>query len=164
MRQGRAAARKPWSMRNKEIDMYKHILIATDGSELAGKAVSTGLALAKQLKSKVTAVTATEPWTAMVTGEAGFVVPVEEYEGGAAASAARILSEVTTAAKAQDVACETVRVNDFAAEGIIETAKARGCDLIVMASHGRRGLARVLLGSQAMRVLTMSTVPVLICR
>jgi nucleotide-binding universal stress UspA family protein len=89
---------------------------------------------------------------------------VEEYEKGAAESAARILSEVTTAAKAQDVACETVRVNDFAAEGIIETAKARGCDLIVMASHGRRGLARVLLGSQAMRVLTMSTVPVLICR
>ena len=55
-------------------------------------------------------------------------------------------------------------MNDFPAEGIIETAKARGCDLIVMASHGRRGLARVLLGSQATRVLTMSTVPVLICR
>ena len=57
-----------------------------------------------------------------------------------------------------------MRVNDFPAEGIIETAKARGCDLIVMASHGRRGLARVLLGSQATRVLTLSTVPVLICR
>ncbi len=144
--------------------MYKHILIATDGSELAGKAVAAGLALAKQLKSKVTAVTATEPWTAMATGEAGFAFPVEEYEKGAAENAARILAEVTTAAKGQDVAVETVRVNDFAAEGIIETAKARGCDLIVMASHGRRGLARVLLGSQAMRVLTMSTVPVLICR
>ena len=76
----------------------------------------------------------------------------------------RILAEVSTAAKKQDVACETVRVNDFPAEGIIETAKARGCDLIVMASHGRRGLARVLLGSQATRVLTLSTVPVLICR
>ena len=144
--------------------MYKHILIATDGSELAGKAVSTGLALAKQLKSKVTAVTATEPWTAMLTGEAGFAFPVEEYEKGAAESAARILSEVTTAAKAQDVACETVRVNDFAAEGIIETAKARGCDLIVMASHGRRGISALLLGSETSKVLTHSTIPVLVYR
>jgi nucleotide-binding universal stress UspA family protein len=144
--------------------MYKHILIATDGSELAGKAVTTGLALAKQLKAKVTAVTASEPWTSMVTGEAAFAFPVEEYEKAAAENATRILGEVSAAAKKQDVACETVRVNDFAAEGIIETAKARGCDLIVMASHGRRGLARVLLGSQATRVLTLSTVPVLICR
>ena len=144
--------------------MYKHILIATDGSELAGKAVATGLALATQLKSKVTAVTATEPWTAMVTGEAGFAFPVEEYEKGAAESAARILSEVTTAAKAQDVACETVRVNDFAAEGIIETAKARGCDLIVMASHGRRGISALVIGSETMKVLTHSKLPVLIYR
>jgi nucleotide-binding universal stress UspA family protein len=67
--------------------MYKHILIATDGSELAGKAVTTGLALAKQLSAKVTAVTATEPWTAMVTGEAAFAFPVEEYEKGAAENA-----------------------------------------------------------------------------
>ena len=69
--------------------MYKHILIATDGSELAGKAVTTGLALAAQLKSKVTAVTATEPWTAMATGEAAFAFPVEEYEKAAAENAAR---------------------------------------------------------------------------
>ena len=124
--------------------MYKHILIATDGSELAGKAVTTGLALAKQLKAKVTAVTASEPWTSMVTGEAAFAFPVEEYEKAAAENATRILGEVSAAAKIQDVACETVRVNDFPAEGIIETAKARGCDLIVMASHGRgRGYRRV---------------------
>ena len=84
--------------------MYKHILIATDGSELAGKAVTTGLALAKQLKAKVTAVTATEPWTAMVTGEAAFAFPVEEYEKAAAENAARILAEVSAAAKKQDVA------------------------------------------------------------
>ena len=125
---------------------------------------TAGLALAKQLKAKVTAITATEPWTAMVTGEAAFAFPVEEYEKAAAENAARILGEVSAAAKKQDVACETVSVNDFPAEGIIATAKAKGCDLIVMASHGRRGLARVLLGSQATRVLTLSTVPVLICR
>jgi nucleotide-binding universal stress UspA family protein len=144
--------------------MYKHILIATDGSELAGKAVTTGLALAKTLGAKVTAVNATEPWTAMVTGEAALAFPIEEYEKSAAENAAKILSEVSAAAKKQGVACETVHVNDFPAEGTIATAKARGCDLIVMSSHGRRGLARVFLGSQAMRVLTLSTVPVLICR
>ncbi len=144
--------------------MYKHILIATDGSELAAKAVTTGLALAKALGAKVTAVNATEPWTAMVTGEAALAFPIEEYEKSSAESAAKILSEVSAAAQKQGVACETVHVNDFPAEAIIETAKGRGCDLIVMSSHGRRGLARVLLGSQATRVLTLSTVPVLICR
>jgi len=144
--------------------MYKHILIATDGSELAGKAVAVGLALARQLKAKVTVVTATEPWAAMATGAGAFAFPVAEYEKAASESAERILSEVSQAAKREDVACEVVRVNDFPAEGIIETAKVKGCDLIVMASHGRRGLARALLGSQATRVLTLSAVPVLICR
>jgi nucleotide-binding universal stress UspA family protein len=144
--------------------MYKHILIATDGSELAGKAVTTGLALAKTLNAKVTAVNATEPWTAMVTGEAALAFPVEEYEKGAEESAARILSEVSAAALKQNVLCETIHVKDFPAEAIVSTAKAKGCDLIVMSSHGRRGLARVILGSQATRVLTLSTVPVLICR
>ena len=144
--------------------MYKHILIATDGSELAAKAVTTGLTLAKTLGAKVTAVNATEPWTAMVTGEAALAFPIEEYEKSSAESAAKILSEVSAAAQKQGVACETVHVNDFPAEAIIETAKGRGCDLIVMSSHGRRGLARVFLGSQATRVLTLSAVPVLICR
>jgi nucleotide-binding universal stress UspA family protein len=144
--------------------MYKHILIATDGSELADKAVAAGLALARQLKAKVTVVTAIEPWAAMVTGAGAFAFPVAEYEKAASESAGRILSEVSEAAKREDVACEVVRVNDFPAEGIIETAKAKGCDLIVMASHGRRGLARALLGSQATRVLTLSPVPVLVCR
>lgn len=144
--------------------MYKHILIATDGSELAAKAVTAGLELAKQLQCKATAVTAIEPWTTMVVGEAGFAFPVEEYEKSAAENANRILAQVTAAAKARGVACETLQVNDFPAEAIIETAKSKGCDLIVMSSHGRRGLARVLLGSQATRVLTLSTVPVLVCR
>jgi nucleotide-binding universal stress UspA family protein len=144
--------------------MYKHILIATDGSELAAKAVETGLNLARLLKAKVTAVKASEPWAAMATGEAALAFPVEDYEKATAEEAARILGAVSEAAKKQGVPCETVHISDFPAEGIIETAKSKGCDLIVMSSHGRRGLARVLLGSQAMRVLTLSTVPVLICR
>jgi nucleotide-binding universal stress UspA family protein len=143
--------------------MYRHILIATDGSELAGKAVAAGLALAKELKSKVTAVTATEPWSAMAS-EPALVFPIEDYERAAAEAGMRILAGVAAAAEQAGVACETLRVNNFPAEAIVETAKARGCDLIVMASHGRRGLSKLLLGSQATRVLTLSTVPVLVCR
>ncbi|MGE0850363.1 MAG: universal stress protein [Hyphomicrobiaceae bacterium] len=63
-----------------------------------------------------------------------------------------------------DVECATVHVKDYAAEGILQAAKTRGCDLIVLASHGRRGFERALLGSQASRVLTHSSVPVLICK
>ena len=144
--------------------MFKHILIATDGSELAERAVAAGRALAKALNARVTAVTATEPWSAMVTGEPALAFPIEDYEKAAAENAARILSGVGAAAKAAGVDCETVHINDFPAEGIVETAQVRGCDLIVMASHGRRGLSKLLLGSQATRVLALSPVPVLVCR
>jgi nucleotide-binding universal stress UspA family protein len=144
--------------------MYKHILIATDGSELAGRAVTAGLELAGTLGAKVTAVTATEPWPAMAGGEPALSFPIEDYERAAAEHAARVLSGVSEAARKAGVACETLHVNDFPAEGIVETAKARGCDLIAMASHGRRGLSKLILGSQASRVLALSTVPVLVCR
>ena len=77
---------------------------------------------------------------------------------------ARILGSVSESAKTAGVPCETVHVMNFPADAIIDTAKAKGCDLIVMASHGRRGIARALLGSQAVNVLTHSTLPVLICR
>jgi nucleotide-binding universal stress UspA family protein len=142
--------------------MYKHILIATDGSELAGKAVAAGLALAKRLGAKVTAVTAIEPWLSIASSDtaAAFM----EYQKAAEHDAARILGQVSTVAQEHGVLCETVTVTAAAAEAIIETANSKQCDLIVMSSHGRRGLARVLLGSQAMRVLTLSSVPVLVCR
>jgi nucleotide-binding universal stress UspA family protein len=145
--------------------MYKHILIASDGSELAGRAVEQGLTLAKTLGSKVTAVSVTEPWTAAVSGEWAVAFPVEEYEKAAAANARKILSDVSETAARIGVACETVHIKDqFAAEGIVEEAKNRGCDLIVMGSHGRRGIAKFVLGSQANRVLTHSTTPMLIVR
>jgi nucleotide-binding universal stress UspA family protein len=150
--------------RNREKAMYKHILVATDGSELAGRAVATGVALAKVLGSKLTLVTASEPWRGMMMGEPAFAFPIEEYEKSAAETAVRILAEAAAVAKQAGAACETVHVFDFPAEAIIATAKQRGCDLIVMASHGRRGVARALLGSQAMRVVTLSSTPVLICR
>lgn len=145
--------------------MYKHILIATDGSELAGKAVATGLALAKELKAKVTTVTVSEPWTALVTGEMALGFPYQEYEKGATENAARILAAVSDAAKGSGLDCATVHVMDrYPAEGIVDCAKEKGCDLIVMASHGRRGLSKLLLGSETTRVLTLGSMPVLVCR
>jgi nucleotide-binding universal stress UspA family protein len=145
--------------------MYKHILIASDGSELAGRAVEQGLMLAKTLGSKVTAVTVTEPWTAAVSGEWAVAFPVEEYEKAAAANAQKILTSVSEAAARIGVECEAVHVKDqFAAEGIVDEAKNRNCDLIVMGSHGRRGIVKFVLGSQASRVLTHSTTPMLIVR
>jgi nucleotide-binding universal stress UspA family protein len=145
--------------------MYKHILIATDGSDLAGKAVNAGLQLAKVFNAKVTAVTVTEPWTAYITGEGPIAFPVDEYEKSAAESATRTLAAVDDLAKKIAVDCKSIHVKDqYPADGILDAAKSHGCDLIVMASHGRRGLGRLLLGSAAISVLTHSTVPVLICR
>lgn len=145
--------------------MYKHILIATDGSELAGKAVAAGFDLARQLGAQVTVVTVTEPWTAMVAGEAAFGFPLAEYEKSADESASRILSGVEKLARKANLKCTTVHAKDqYPADGILQTASKNACDLIVMASHGRRGLERLLLGSEAVNVLTNSTLPVLICR
>ena len=145
--------------------MYKHILIATDGSELAHKAVVQGFALAKAVGAKVTVVTVTEPWTAVVPGEMGMAFPVDEYEKGASENASGILATVKREADAARVACETVHMADqYPADGIIATAKDKACDLIVMASHGRRGLSRLLIGSQANQVVVHSDVPVLVVR
>jgi nucleotide-binding universal stress UspA family protein len=144
--------------------MYKHILIATDGSKLAEKAVKAGLMLAKTLGAKATAVTVSEPWTSAAGGEVPAGFPFDAYEKAAAQAAAEILTSVSNAAKQLDIGCATVHLKTYPAEGILQAAKERGCDLIVMASHGRRGFARLLLGSQAMRVLTDSSVPVLVCR
>jgi nucleotide-binding universal stress UspA family protein len=145
--------------------MFKHMLIATDGSELAQKAVDQGLALAKALGAKVTAVTVTEPWPVVLAGDVAVTYPIEEYEQAAAESAGKVLATVTAAAAKAAVPCTPLHVKDrFPAEGIIEAAKSKGCDLIVMSSHGRRGISKLLLGSQATEVLTHSTIPVLICR
>lgn len=148
--------------------MFKHILIPTDGSELSQKALTTGLALAKALEAKATAVTVTEPWDALsmaALAERNMPNPVADYEEGVAATANRILWGARETAKTMEVACTTVHVKDKQpAAGIIDTAKERGCDLIVMASHGRRGVSKLLLGSQATKVVTLSHVPVLVCR
>ena len=144
--------------------MYTHILIATDGSQLAEKAVLAGLSLAKDVGAKATAVTVSEPWASARTCHGSVVVPFDAYENAAAEAASKSLASVSELAKQLDVECRTVHIKEQTAEGILQVANSRGCDLIVMASHGRRGLSRLFLGSHAIRVLTDSPVPVLICK
>ena len=145
--------------------MYKHILIATDGSDLADKAVIHGLALAKALNSKVTLLTVSEPMWSAVPGEMAIAFPHEEYDKATAAKAEIILASVADAAKTKGVDYAIKHLKEqFPAEGIVAAAKDGGCDLIVMASHGRHGLAKLVLGSQAAKVVTSSAVPVLIYR
>jgi nucleotide-binding universal stress UspA family protein len=148
--------------------MYRNILISTDGSDLAGKAVDHGVLLAKKMGAAVTFVTVTEMWSPLeMAAEAnrGDPNPLEAFEEMAAISAQRILDAAKKVARDAGIKCETLHVRDRApAEGIIATADEKGCDLIVMASHGRRGLNRLLLGSQTTEVLAYSKVPVLVVR
>ncbi|MGB3390784.1 MAG: universal stress protein [Pseudaminobacter sp.] len=139
--------------------MYKHILISTDGSELAQKGVDHGLALAKSLGSTVKIITVTEPYPLHSPATLGSWSEAQARHAEAALNLAR------DAATKVGVTIETVQANRHSpAEAIVETAKELGCDLIVMASHGRRGVSRLLLGSQAAEVVHSSTVPVLVIR
>lgn len=145
--------------------MYKHILIATDGSDLAEKAVAHGTGLAKALGAKATIVTVTEPWRSMATGEAAVAFPQHEYAKAMSSHAKEVLKRAETTAVAAGFTGNVLHISEqYPAEGIVEAARREGCDLIVMASHGRQGLSRMLLGSQASRVMVLSAVPVLICR
>jgi len=145
--------------------MFTNILIPTDGSELAGKAVQHGIALAKRIGAKVTALTVLQPFH-VFTDDAQILEDTRtQYETLMQRQAEKILGAIAHAARAAGVPCETVH---FAYEqpyqAIIDTAASKGCDLIVMASHGRRGISAVVLGSETLKVLTHSKIPVLVHR
>src|SRR5262249_44319119 len=145
--------------------MYKHLLIPTDGSELSSRDEAAGLTLAKTLGAKVTALTVTPPFQFIGTDPMMLVVSQPEWEKAQAGRAEETLERVRSTAAAIGVPVETARavsVQPF--EGIIATAKERGCDLIFMASHGRSGGARLIVGSVTTKVLTHSKIPVLVYR
>lgn len=161
---------KPSAAQIMELTMYKQILISTDGSEVAQKGVNHGLSLAKRVGAKVTIVTVTEPFPIYAGAAAGAgwaPGPMEtaEYEARQKEAAAMTLADAKAAADRIGVDAETVHISEaHPAEAIVEAANTRHCDLIVMASHGRRGIRRLLLGSQTSEVLTNSSVPVLVVR
>ena len=147
--------------------MYRHILIPADGSELAEQAVTNGLSLAKSLGAKVAVIIVEEPiWLgAPSLAEYGALDELSKYTEQIKNYHAGVLNRAADAAKQAGVPCETIQVKDAKPyQAIIATAADRGCDLIVMASHGRRGLSSLLLGSETAKVLTHSKVPVLVVR
>lgn len=147
--------------------MYQCILIATDGSTLSRKAVSSGIKLAELTGAKIVAlkVVPRYPLSYFEGGMAVSVQDVAKVEQQWAEGAQTIVDGVKASAEAKGVKAKAVTVkSDLIAEAIVAAAKKHKCDLIVMASHGRRGLKRLLLGSETLHVLTHSQVPVLVLR
>jgi nucleotide-binding universal stress UspA family protein len=145
--------------------VYKNILIPTDGSDLAAKAVEQGVVFAKEIGAKITAMTVTEPFHLLSVAPGQLEYTPIEYKKHAAAHAEKVLSVVSAAAKLAGIACETLHIeHEQVYQAIIDAATARNCDLIIMASHGRRGVSAVVLGSETVKVLTHSKVPVLVYR
>jgi nucleotide-binding universal stress UspA family protein len=144
--------------------MYRHILIPTDGSPLSEMAMEHGIALAKATRAKVTALTVSVPFDSLAHTP-GLLLDRHEYLIGAAEAAAKDLAVVTAAVTAAGVPCATLHVeHDQPYRAIIDAAREKGCDAIVMASHGRRGVAALVLGSETLKVLTHSTIPVVVFR
>lgn len=145
--------------------MFKNILIATDGSDLAAKAVEQGILLAKEIGAKIMAVTVTEPFHLLSVAPSQLEYTPIEYKKHVEAYAEKVLDTVSAAAKLAGVACDVLHVeHEQVYQAIIDAASARRCDLIVMASHGRRGVSAVVLGSETVKVLTHSKIPVLVYR
>lgn len=145
--------------------MYRHLLISTDGSALSKKAVHHGIALASALHAKVTAITVSTPFQSFVVEPSVTLDSIDQYREVIRVQSGTYLEAVQQVAADVGVACELVHVeHEHPFESIIATAKERHCDLIVMASHGRHGVANLLLGSVTTKVLTHCSIPVLVCR
>jgi len=148
--------------------MYANILLSTDGSDLARKGVEHGMALAKAVNAKVTVVTVTEPmYIDYGSGHASGYIPsqaeMDRYDAAHKELAGKVLDGARVTADQIGLSAELLHVpNAHPATAIIETAKSRGCDLIVMATHGRRGLRKLFMGSQTSEVLVNGSVPVLV--
>jgi nucleotide-binding universal stress UspA family protein len=148
--------------------MFKHILLPTDGSRLSLQSARAGVLLAKALGARVTAFFAAPPATPILYRAmlpVGYATP-GEHEKMTRKVARKYLGAIERAAAAAGVRCEALSVtSDFAADAILKAAARRRCDLIFMASHGRRGLRRAsLLGSETQKVLSLAPVPVLVYR
>lgn len=144
--------------------MFKRILVPTDGSELSDKAIAAAVDLAGTLEAAVVGMTSVEPYSYANLSEYR-PENLDDYEARMEKIGSERLGKIVNAAAKAGVAVESVVTRSFSPyEAIIDMAKAKKCDLIVMASHGRRGLNAVLLGSETQKVLTHSTIPVMVYR
>jgi len=147
--------------------MFKHFLVPTDGSDLSKRAAAAAVEQARATGARLTVLHAMPPATPLVFGELLPVayMPPDEHERLVNKAADIYLADIEAQAQAAGVECDTVKVtSDFPAEAIIDAAKQRQCDVIWMASHGRRGMAAVLLGSETQKVLAHAELPVVVFR
>ena len=144
--------------------MFKRILVPTDGSDITTKATETAITLARTLGAEVFVVSVKEPFPYSAISEMQPTPPQDFYDAQDRIANARV-NTVSELCKAADLNCHAHTVEALHPwEAIIDHAKTMGCDLIVMASHGRRGVSALLLGSETQKVLTHTTVPVLVVR
>lgn len=147
--------------------MYKHLLVPVDGSKLSLKALDSAAGLAQKLGASITAITVSPPFPMMVAGD-GYVLDLNkpsEWEASIERHAVKVRAAAEKRATAKGVTIKFVSiVAEQPYDGIISTARKYKCDLIVMASHGRKGFSALLLGSETTKVLTHSKIPVLVCR
>lgn len=147
--------------------MFKHVLVPTDGSELSEATVNRAISFAQDAGARITFFYAQPDFPMPIYGEGALIDPTtpEQFAQSAAQEAARILDSAKGKADAVGVVCDTdTQINEIPYEAIIDAAERHGCDLIFMASHGRRGLASLLLGSETQKVLTHTRIPVLVYR
>lgn len=147
--------------------MFKHLLVPTDGSNLSESTVQRAISFAKDAGARITFFYAQPDFPMPIYGEGALIDPTtpEQFARASAQEADVILSRARSAAEEQGVPVGTdTAVNEVPYEAIIDAAGRHGCDLIFMASHGRRGLASLLLGSETQKVLTHSSIPVLVYR
>ena len=145
--------------------MFKHILVPTDGSALSDSTVARAVSFAKESGARITFFYSQPDFPMPIYGEGALIDPTtpEQFAKSAASEAEAILGKARSAAEAAGVACDSdTAVNEVPYEAIIDAADRHGCDLIFMASHGRRGIAGLLLGSETQKVLTHSKTPVLV--
>lgn len=145
--------------------MYRHILAATDGSPFALEAVRHALGLSKSTGARATAVTVTPTWQSLELSEIVVGRLEEQFAARMSQMAETRFAPIREVAAGLGIACDTIHVTgDYPHDSILATAAARGCDLIVVGSHGRRGIEQLLLGSETTKLLTHSKVPVLVYR
>ncbi len=146
------------------MSMFKHILAATDGSDISSNAIAMAARLAHTMGARLTVLNTREPFVDW-SGYAPMVISPEAFEKATQAASREILEDARRLAKGEGADCDTVCVvSNTPWRSILDCAKTQDCDAIVMASHGRRGIEGVMMGSETQKVLTHSTVPVLVTR
>lgn len=147
--------------------MFKHLLVPTDGTDLSTRTVERAITFAKESGASITFFYARQAYPLPMYGEGALLVPVspDQFADATRSEADRILDDAKGRAEVAGVPADTEStVSDLPYEGIIEAARTRACDLIFMASHGRKGVAGFLLGSETQKVLTHTDIPVLVFR